>query len=51
MTNFERIKEMSVEEMADALMCPAEFDNRYLRVVDESDIDNLVEEMVGESNV
>lgn len=29
MTNFDRIKAMSVEEMSDALMCPAEFDNRF----------------------
>lgn len=26
MTNYERIKQMSVGEMANALMCPAEYD-------------------------
>lgn len=29
MTNFDRIKAMSVEEMAVALMCPAEFDKTF----------------------
>ena len=29
MTNYERIKNMSVEEMAEILMCPVEMDNNF----------------------
>lgn len=31
MTNFEKIKNMSVEEMAMALACPAEYDVEFNR--------------------
>ena len=34
MTNYERIKAMSVEEMARMLMCPAEYDLNFNRTAD-----------------
>ena len=34
MTNYERIKAMSVEEMALAIMCPAEYDLNFNRKSD-----------------